>query len=269
MKAIRRLGFIKIMNDSFCMDYIQQLNTENLNIDCKPWSFLTYYFEITTHPDKFIAGILNLTDISIEQLSITNERMGKQPLNLYSDEQISKYLKREIPYPTCLEMEGVWRTGVKPIPIVLFLSFNDDGMFTDITIQVATGMGHVPSQLWQKLQTEIQIEIYGLYHPETMQLISTAETEEELRNKTKLANTVRRMVGKAPLQMGLMKASLDELNGKETPVFTDTEYRLLLSALTKEEIVCAEVDKSGSGKPLLPSIVSLQHKLHLIQYGHK
>lgn len=224
---------------------------------------------ITTHPDKFIAGILNVTDISIEQLSITNEQARKHHLNLYSDEQISEYLKSDIPYPTCLEMEGVWRTSVKPIPIVLFLSFNDDEIFTDITIQVATGMGHVPSQLWQKLQTEIQIELYGLYHPETMQLISTAETEEELRNEAKLANTVRRMVGKAPLQMGLVKVSLDELNGKETPVFTDTEYRLLLSALTKEELVCAEIDKSGSGKPLLPSIVSIQHKLHLIQYGHK
>lgn len=224
---------------------------------------------IKTHPSKFIAGILNLTDISIEQLSVTNDSTEKQPLNLYSDEQISTYLKSDIPYPTCLEMDGVWRTGVKPIPIILFLSFNDDGMFTDITIQVATGMGHVPSQLWQKLQTEIQIEIYGLYHPETMQLISTAETEEELRNEAKLANTVRRMVGKAPLQMGLVKVSLDELNGKETPVFTDTEYRLLLSALTKEEIVCAKVDKSGSGKPLLPVIASILRKLHEIQYGQK
>jgi len=83
MKAIRRLGFIKIMNDSFCMDYIQQLNTENLNIDCKPWSFLTHYFE---------CGSLykGMGDIVTHEKLVTNDTKSKRVfknlwLNIWKD----------------------------------------------------------------------------------------------------------------------------------------------------------------------------------------
>ena len=99
------------------------------------------------------------------------------------------------------------------------------------------------------MQTEIQVETYGLYHPDTMQILGTADTEEELRKEAKMANTIRCMVGNVPLQMGLVKASLEELDGKEPHVFTDKEYRLLLSALAKEELVCAEIDESSQGEP--------------------
>lgn len=49
--------------------------------------------------------------------------------------------------------------------------------------------------------------------------------------------------------------------------FTDEEYRILLSALTKERKLCKEVDERFKhGVPLVPIIDSIERKLNAIQY---
>ena len=54
---------------------------------------------------------------------------------------------------------------------------------------------------------------------------------------------------------------------EEVTYFTDEEYRILLSALTKERKLCKEVDERFKhGVPLVPIVDSIERKLNAIQY---
>ncbi len=50
--------------------------------------------------------------------------------------------------------------------------------------------------------------------------------------------------------------------------FTDPEYRILLSALSREKNVCKKTDKQcGGGTKLQDMMQSIEKKVHRIQYG--
>ena len=56
--------------------------------------------------------------------------------------------------------------------------------------------------------------------------------------------------------------------------FTDTEYRLLLSALSREMKVCKEVDKQCSAREpyemrLEDHMKSIERKIRKVQYGEE
>lgn len=56
-------------------------------------------------------------------------------------------------------------------------------------------------------------------------------------------------------------------NVEELGCFTDEEYRILLSALSRERKLCEEIDKRFEhGIPIVPIVDSIERKIKAIQY---
>ena len=59
-------------------------------------------------------------------------------------------------------------------------------------------------------------------------------------------------------------------NVEELDYFTDEEYRILLSALSRERKLCEEVDEGFEhGIPLVPIVDSIERKIKAIQHKQK
>lgn len=57
---------------------------------------------------------------------------------------------------------------------------------------------------------------------------------------------------------------------KESKYFTDDEYRILLSALSRERKVCEKIDNECEGNKNLTMIMdSIERKIKMVQYKEK
>lgn len=61
------------------------------------------------------------------------------------------------------------------------------------------------------------------------------------------------------------------MNTEPETYFTDTEYRILLAALGREEKICAAIDRSSdkSISELSPIVHSIMKKIEKVQYNKR